>query len=235
MQASENPKAGLRQVLKILEKHYGRPKPPAVTDPLGLILLENVVYLANDERRAAAFAELKKRVGAKAEKILAASDETLLAITRMGSIVPELSVQKLRKVAEIAKNIFSGNLRSVLKKPYREAMNDMKRFPGIGDPGAEKILLFGRSQRILALDSNGLRVLRRLGFSEDKKNYSATYRAAQEAVKDQIPKDFDGLIRAYILLRQHGKELCKNSRPLCEKCPLQLDCKYFESAYRSSA
>jgi len=117
MQASENPKAGLRQVLKILEKHYGRPKPPAVTDPLGLILLENVVYLANDERRAAAFAELKKRVGAKAEKILAASDETLLAITRMGSIVPELSVQKLRKVAEIAKNILAATSAPCSRSP----------------------------------------------------------------------------------------------------------------------
>jgi endonuclease III len=225
------PKPQFQLVLRLLKGHYGQPAPPAVTDPYEQVLLENVVYLANDERRMAAFAALKKRVGLRPEKILAASDETLLEITRMGSIVPEVSVRKMREVAAIAKNALKGNLRASLKKPLREAARDMKLFPGIGDPGAEKILLFARGHRILAFDSNGLRVIHRLGFSEDKKNYSASYRAAQEALQDQIPADFNSLIRAYQLLRRHGKELCKNSRPLCGQCPLQLDCRYFKTSY----
>jgi endonuclease III len=230
-QPHPNSKSEFQFVLGLLEKHYGRPAPPVVTDPFEQILLENVVYLANDERRMAAFTALKKCVGLRPDKILAASDETLLEIARMGSIVPEVSVRKMREVADIAKNALKGNLRASLKKPFREAVKDMKLFPGIGDPGAEKILLFARSHRVLAFDSNGLRVVRRLGFSEEKKNYSASYRAAQEALQDQLPADFDSLIRAYQLLRRHGKELCKTSRPLCGQCPLQLDCRYFKTSY----
>jgi hypothetical protein len=45
----------------------------------------------------------------------------------------------------------------------------LKRFPGIGDPGAEKILLFIHSYPVMALDSNGTRVLCRVGFSEEQK------------------------------------------------------------------
>jgi endonuclease-3 len=102
----------------------------------------------------------------------------------------------------------------------------LKRFPSIGDPGAEKILLFTRSYPVMALDSNGLRVLCRVGFAEEQKNYSATYRLVQDAIHEQLPRDCDSLIRAHQLLRQHGQELCKRSKPRYSECPLRQDCNY---------
>src|SRR2546426_12509444 len=48
-----------------------------------------------------------------------------------------------------------------------EARKILKRFPGIGDPGADKILLFCRGGQGLGPDSNALRVLVRLGRSEE--------------------------------------------------------------------
>jgi hypothetical protein len=35
-----------------LQQHYGCPAPPPSTDPLELIIWENIAYLASDERRA---------------------------------------------------------------------------------------------------------------------------------------------------------------------------------------
>ena len=43
-----------------LHEHYGRPAPPVSTDPLELIIWENIAYLASDGRRAEAFATLKR-------------------------------------------------------------------------------------------------------------------------------------------------------------------------------
>jgi len=80
---------------------------------------------------------------------------------------------------------------------------------------------------VLGLDSNGLRVLLRLGFGEEKRNYTATYASVQEAIRDQLKDDYDWLISAHILLHQHGKELCKTNAPLCEKCPVRKSCAYF--------
>ncbi len=217
-----------RQLLRQLEKYYGRPEPPGVTDPLEMILLENVGYLVDDEQRAAAFAALKKRVGTQPDKILAAAEATLVDIVRLGGIMPELRAKKLRQIAQLARWIFQGDLRPILRKPLPAAKKDLKRFPSIGEPGAEKILLFTRSYPVLALDSNGLRVLLRLGFGEEKKNYAASYGSAQEALEGQLPGDCDALIRAHQLLRQHGQELCKRSRPRCEICPLSGECNYFQ-------
>jgi len=208
-----------------LEQYYGSPAPPPSTDPLELIIWENVAYLASDKRRAEAFATLKQAIGTDPEQILAAKHSALAAIGKAG-ILPDVSTEKLLSIAKIAFEEFDSDLRSVLKKPFPQAKKALKRFPSIGDPGAEKILLFTRSHPVMALDSNGLRVLCRVGFAEEQKNYSATYRLVQEAIHGQLPGDYESLIRAHQLLRQHGKELCKRSRPRCNECPVRDRCNY---------
>jgi endonuclease-3 len=221
----------LTAVITSLQKFYGLPKPPKIKDPLELILWENVAYLVDDKKRAAAFALLKKNVGTGATQILAAEDAQLMEATRLGGMLPEVRAQRLRQIAEIAHWIFKDDLKSVLKKQLAEAKKALKKFPSVGDPGAEKILMLTRSYPVLALESNGLRVLLRLGFAEERKNYSQSYRAVQEALKAQLPADVDRLIAAHQLLRQHGQELCKRSQPLCEGCPLQGQCDYFKATY----
>jgi len=208
-----------------LQQHYGTPAPPPSTDPLELVIWENVGYLASDKRRAEAFATLKQEIGTRPEQILAAQHSALAAIGKAG-ILPDVSAEKLLSIAKIVFEEFDSDLRSVLKRPVPQAKKALKRFPRIGDPGAEKILLLTRSYPVMALDSNGLRVLCRVGFAEEQKNYSATYRLAQDAVHGQLPRDYDSLIRAHQLLRQHGQELCKRSEPRCAECPVRNGCNY---------
>jgi endonuclease III len=202
-----------------LQQHYGPPTPPS-TDPLELIIWENIAYLASDRRRAEAFATLKRSIGTRPEQILAAKHSTLAAIGKAG-ILPDVSAEKLLAIAKIAYEEFDSDLRAVLRKPLLQAKKALKRFPSIGDPGAEKILLLTRSYPVMALDSNGLRVLCRVGFAEEQKNYSATYRLVQDAILEQLPRDCDSLIRAHQLLRQHGQEMCKRSKPRCTECPVR--------------
>ena len=220
-------RANLRKVVNLLGRFYGKPAPPITTDPFELILWENVAYLVSDERRAEAFALLRRSVGTKPHEILSAPNEALLQVATLGGMQPEKRAARLREMALIAMNEFDGDLRAALKLPLPKAKKALQRFPSIGEPSAEKILLFTRSYPALGLESNGLRVLLRLGFGEEKKNYSASYRSVQEAIKDQLDDDYDWLIEAHLLLRQHGKELCKTNRPMCEKCPVRKVCAYY--------
>jgi len=212
-----------------LQQHYGPPAPLPSNDPLELIIWENIAYLASDNRRAEAFATLKQTIGTRPEQILAAQHSALAAIGKAG-ILPDVSAEKLLTIAKIAYEEFESDLRATLKKPLPQAKKALKRFPSIGDPGAEKILLFTRSHPVMALDSNGLRVLCRVGFAEEQKNYSATYRLVQNAIHEQLPRECDSLIRAHQLLREHGQELCKRSKPRCAECPLSDRCNYIRKA-----
>src|SRR5256714_7548668 len=220
-------KLNLQRIVSQFAKHYGKPGAPVTTDPFELILLENIAYLVSDERREEAFAMLRKHAGTKPHEILAASHDDILKATRLGGMQPEQRVSRLREIALIAMNEFDGNLKPALRLPLPKAKQALRKFPSIGEPSAEKILLFTRSYPILGLDSNGLRVLVRLGFGEEKENYSTTYRSVQKAINVQLKEDYDWLICAHTLLRQHGKELCKTNAPLCEKCPVRKSCVYF--------
>jgi endonuclease-3 len=141
--------------------------------------------------------------------------------------VAEQFAKKLRTCAQIALEEFDGDLRPLLKLPLAKAKKALQRFPGIGEPGAEKILLFCHTQPVLALESNGLRVLLRLGFGEEKTSYATTYRLVQKALEEGLDKDFSWLIEAHLLLRQHGQKLCKRTKPECQKCPLASDCEFY--------
>ena len=218
----------LARVLRDLRNFYGPPEPPKVTDPFEQILWENVAYLADDERREEAFEMLRQSVGTKPEEILAAPRAKLLRVARHG-ILPEKFAEKLRASARIALTEFGGDLRRAVKLPLPEAKKALRKFPGIGEPGTEKILLFSRSYPLLALDSNGLRVLLRLGFGKEEKSYAASYRSAQEAVRGKLPDGFDALIEARELLRRHGQELCRRTNPACEECPLNDRCLFYKS------
>jgi endonuclease-3 len=217
----------IKTIVDVLEKAYGVPEAPQVTEPFEMILRENIAYLADDGKRDFAFQELKKRVGTRPADILAASPASLNEISRLAGIDPQGQLAKIVKSAEIALNNFNGDVASVMEGPINKAKASLKKFPGIGDPGAEKILMFNKKSAALALESNGLRVLTRLGYGKEGASYAATYRSVQESVGPELPSDSDWLVRAHQLLRQHGKELCKQSRPVCERCPLASDCRYY--------
>ena len=227
-----------------LETLYGRPKPPEVTDAFSMILFENVAYLVDGERRSAAWRRLEETVGTSPRQILAAPRAKLLAATSAG-IQAASRAERLREIAEIAAGEFGGDLEAALDASPAAARKALKKFPSIGDPGADKILLFSRREPVLALDSNGLRVLLRLGFGREEKSYAASYRSAQEATRPgwnrgraagraRTAASFDWLIRAHQLLRRHGQETCRRSRPECGRCPLRRACAYARAAGRAS-
>lgn len=220
-----SPASKLPRLLATLRKLYGRVRPPAASGPFELILYENVAYIADDAKRDEAFAALRANVGLSPEEIAAAPRAALHEVARRG-IVPDQTVEKLRAIAAITLEEFAGDLDEVVGRQIRDAVKALRKFPSIGEPGAQKVLLFCRRAPVLALDSNGLRVLLRLGYGKEDKSYARSYRSAQDAADPELPRDCKTRIEAHLLLRRHGRELCKRSRPRCEVCPLRADCAF---------
>jgi endonuclease-3 len=154
----------LNKLVAVLQRHYGQPKVPPAKGPFELVMWENACYLLPDERRAAVFEGLRQQVGLNASAILKADPAVLLGLAKMGGMRPETRVFRWLEIARMTMSQFDGNLDGILKQPYDKAKRALKQFPNIGDPGAEKILLFCGSSPGLPLESNGLRVLTRVGF-----------------------------------------------------------------------
>jgi endonuclease-3 len=215
-----------QKLIARLQRHYGEPKLPPARGPFELVMWENACYLLSDERRAAVMAGLREQVGLDPAAILEADREVLLRLAKMGGMRPETRVFRWREIARITLDQFDGDLDRILKEPYAVAKKALKQFPSIGDPGAEKILLYCGVGPGLPLDWNGLRVLTRVGYGRAQKNYGSTYRSVQEAVGPGLPRSAAKLARAHLLLREHGKTLCRDKGPLCEQCPAADLCSF---------
>jgi len=219
--------SSLKQLIATLGRHYGPTPSRAPKDPFQLLMWEYVAYLADDETRAAAFATLNATVGLKPSEIAAAPLPVLAAIAGLGgAIAVAQRAQRMRDAAVTVRDTWKGSLRGVLKLPYAEARRALKSFPSIGPPGADKILLLTGSQPVLALDSNALRVLLRLGYGHEHKNYATSYASAQSAAMEALPKTIPALTTAFLLLQHHGRELCRRNHPSCTMCPVRTSCPF---------
>jgi len=225
--------SSLKQLIATLGRHYGARPSLAPKDPFQLLLWEHVAYLADDATRAAAFAKLKATVGLKPAEVAAAPVPVLASIARLGgSIAVSQRAARMRDTAITVRDKWRGTLRGVLRLPYAEARRELKAFPSIGPPGADKILLLTDAQPVLALDSNALRVLLRLGYGREHKNYATSYASAQAEASAQLPKTIPALKAASLLLQHHGRELCRRTRPKCTMCPVQSACPFGGGARR---
>jgi endonuclease III len=197
--------APLAALLDLLEAAAGPADPLPSTDGWELVLAENVAYLVDDDRRRDAMRQLRQLVGIEPEQILAAPDDLLLQVVT--GMRPEARATRLRRCAELA----------IAGAPWT-------RFPGIGKPGAERIELFTGTRAVLALDSNALRVLVRLGYGDSGAAYATTYRQAQARASTELAATVPARRRAHQLLRRHGQTICRRVSPACLRCALADHC-----------
>lgn len=221
----------LARIVAALRDAYGPVAPPPAATAFALILWEKVAYLATDAKRLVAFRALEQRVGLTPQAMLAANRSDLEAICASGGTVGFAERAKsLHDSAALVVEEFDGDLQTVLMRPFSAAKRALMRFYGVGEPGAERILLLTRSHKVLALDSNGARTMVRLGYGVDDKHYTRTYRSVADAARPELQDDFDWLIDAHVYLRHHGQERCKTTAPRCEACAVRADCAFLSRA-----
>lgn len=220
-------KTRLIEILSLLRRQHGMPDLPPARGPFELILWENACYLLPDERRREVFEGLRAQVGLTPAAILAANRDLLLRLATRGGMRPETRVFRWLEIARICRGQFDSDLSRILALPWDQAKRALRQFPNIGDPGAEKILMFCGAAPGLPLESNGLRVLIRIGYGrEHLRNYGRMYKSVQEAVAGELPKGASKLAEAHLLLRHHGKEVCRTNAAHCAQCAASALCSY---------
>ena len=215
----------LAEAIKRLRKHYGSTPTWPSTDPFDLVLWESCAYLVDDLHRAKVYARLVRATGGRPAQIAGMQAQALARIIEKdGGMSPLMRAEKLQRAANLVLEWGQDELRRLCEEEPERASKLLKQWPGISGPGVDRILMIAGSRRTLAPESNGLRVLVRLGFGVLNTRYEKTYASVAEATAPELPKTPEGLIQAHLLLRRHGKTLCKTARPHCEDCPLSAQC-----------
>jgi len=216
----------VREVLNRLETFYGKQEPCWPSDPYLFLLWWYCGYPASDASCAKGWKELRGKIGTDPDAILGARPAALAAALKPGGMFPELRGERMKEVTARIQDEFDGDLRADLTGLITKVRKILKSFPSIADPGADRILLFAGIQPVAAVPSNCTRVLARVQNGREEKNYNASYREAQRMIDSEIPPTFDARIRAYLLLKRHGQELCKRTKPKCDECPVRAVCAF---------
>ena len=229
----------VNEILEALEKTYGPQQATGPTDPYEMIVYLNCGYPASDAWCSKGFDVLKREVGLSPKELLAAPRAKLAKLLRLGGILPDQRAERLQEIARRVKGDYGGDLQAALKRWMQEekqqpgrgmhaAKKILREFPVIGEPSAEKILLFSKLAPVAAVPSAFVEVPTRLWAGKPGKNYAADYRAARDILSAGLAETFEARQRAYLLLKKHGEQTCKRSEPKCEICPLTGQCAYIQ-------
>jgi hypothetical protein len=145
----------IADVVERLAEAFGVPPSPPAGTPFEQVLFDVASYLVSDERRLQVHRRLAREVGVTPEAVLRAPREDLLGAVEGGGMKPEMRADRVREAAAVAQQI--GDLDAAARAPLAQAVRTFAKFPSIGVPGAEKILLFAGAHAVPALESNGLR------------------------------------------------------------------------------
>jgi len=101
------------------------------------------------------------------------------------------------------------------------AMEDLLRLPGVGRKTANIVLYhaFGKNEGV-AVDTHVSRLAQRIGLSR----HSTPERIEQDLMA-LFPQSEWGLIN--YLLVQHGRNCCESHTPQCERCVINVGCRYY--------
>jgi endonuclease-3 len=217
----------LASLLDVLETFHGVQQPCWPTDPYLFLVWWHCGYPASDAACAKGWDALQKTIGVEPDRLLAANPAKLALALKPGGMVPELRAMRLKEIAERTQKEFGGDLRAALgRMSIPRARAALKKFPSIADPGVDRILLFAGISPVAAVPSNCPHVLVRIETGKEPENYGRTYGEAQSMLAAEVPSSFDARIRAYLLLKCHGQQLCKRTNPKCGACPLAASCAF---------
>ncbi|MEO8596749.1 MAG: hypothetical protein ABI759_25750 [Candidatus Solibacter sp.] len=216
--------ATISKILEALEDFYGPQEATWPTDPYHYLVWLHCGYPASDERCARGWQSLRRVIGVEPDRILAASLPQLTAALRPGGMVADLRAVRLQEVATVVGSE-GGDLKRALSVPEAAARKLLKRFPGVADPGADRILLFAGIAPLAAAPSNCPHVIVRIRRGREAGNYAGTYREARQEL-ERLPANVAARTRAYLLLKRHGQEFCKAAKPKCEACPVREECAF---------
>jgi len=97
---------------------------------------------------------------------------------------------------------------------------DLKSLPGVGDYTSTAIMAIAFNQKFIPLDGNVERILKRVLYLRNEKDISKE--------NMQISKNFFGLSERASdyaqAIMELGALVCRPISPLCEKCPISMNC-----------
>ncbi len=113
-----------------------------------------------------------------------------------------------------------GGFRGFSRKVKRDMLLKVK---GIGPETADSVLLYACNRPVFVIDAYTKRVFSRVGGIKGLENLTG-YEDWRRFFESRLPKDANLYREFHALIVELAKQYCK-TKPVCEKCPLNKNCR----------
>jgi endonuclease-3 len=232
-------KARVRAIQRLLIRAYGEPPRPAWAgtvsspgraeaptswepiDPLDELINTILSQNTNDLNRDRAYHALRAKFPTWEAVRDAPLPQVMAAIKSAG-----LANQKGPRIQQVLRRITEERgeleLNFLRDWPADEARTWLMSLDGVGPKTASIVLLFALGKPAFPVDTHIHRVTGRLGLIPPK----TSAEKAHEILEELVPPEWYHSFHLNVI--EHGRQVCKAQRPLCERCALQKHCDYFQ-------
>ncbi|GIK63049.1 MAG: endonuclease III [Chloroflexota bacterium] len=194
-----------------------RPALPPLDELVSTILSQNT----SDTNRDKAFFALKAKF-LDWESVRDAPVELIESIIRPAGLSKQKAPRIQAALHYITEKRGTLSLDFLKDLSVAEAKAWLTSMNGIGPKTTAIILLFAFNIPAFPVDTHVHRVTGRLGLIDEKTSADR----AHDELEAIIPAD--EFYPAHLNIIRHGREVCKARKPLCERCPLTSDCRYYQ-------
>lgn len=101
---------------------------------------------------------------------------------------------------------------------------ELIKLPGVGRKTANVVISNAFNQQAIAVDTHVFRVSNRIGIAN-----SDNVVQTEKDLMNNI--DYDNWSLSHHLLIFHGRRMCKARKPLCDTCPIKVNCLYYKGKF----
>jgi endonuclease-3 len=209
----------VQEVIRSLERAYGRPTKPPLGDVLEALILTILSQNTSDTNRDRAFAGLKAAFPTW-DEALAAGVQGVEQAIRTGGLAHAKAVRIISLLEDLKAANGGVTLEWLRVLSAEDAERVLMAIPGVGKKTARCVLLFELGHPAFPVDTHVLRVAKRLGWVSER----TTADRAHDILAGMIPPD--SMQALHINMIHLGRTVCRPGRPDCGSCPLRLHCRY---------
>lgn len=207
--------AKLLTIYRLLFDHYGTqgwwPADGPFEVMVGAVLTQSAAW-TNVEK---AIANLKTANAMSPRAIRGLPDERLAELVRPSGYY-NVKARKLKALAHFFNEAYGDDIAAMRAEDGEVLREKLLRVYGIGEETADDIALYAADIPTFVIDAYTKRLFARLGLAPQE----APYAAHRAMFMDNLPAE-SGLYNEYhALIVRHAKDICRKTRPLCERCVL---------------
>lgn len=217
--AEENVQAAW-EVYRSLAARYGEPSFVPGEDPTDMLIGTILSANTNDANSDRAFSRLKAL--GDWETIRTAPLDRIVEAIRPAGMYNQKGPHLVATLEKLRAERGGYDLSDLATMPAAEALASLTRLPGVGHKTASIVLLFCFNGAAFPVDTHIQRITQRLGLARRKDGAEAIKRLWEALLPPQT------YYPLHLNLIRLGREICRARVPLCEACPLQHVCDYYQ-------